>query len=67
MKQHAYTHFPYILDIIHKVHMLGAFKVTRAAWPYMKEQKYGKVIMVSSPSGIYGNFGQANYSAGKKC
>lgn len=44
--------------------MKGAFKVTRAAWPYMKEQKYGRIIMVSSPSGIYGNFGQANYSAG---
>ncbi|XP_067952015.1 peroxisomal multifunctional enzyme type 2-like [Watersipora subatra] len=52
-------------DIIQKVHLKGAFKVTRAAWPYMKEQKYGRIIMVSSSSGIYGNFGQANYAAAK--
>lgn len=51
-------------DLIHKVHLKGAFKVTRAAWPYMRQQKFGRIIMISSPAGIYGNFGQANYSAG---
>jgi NAD(P)-dependent dehydrogenase (short-subunit alcohol dehydrogenase family) len=46
------------------VHVRGAYAVTKAAWPYMRQQKYGRVIMTSSNSGIYGNFGQANYSAG---
>lgn len=39
--------------------------VTRAAWPHMKKQKYGRIIMTTSAAGLYGNFGQANYSAGK--
>lgn len=45
--------------------MKGSFKTTQAAWPYFRKQKYGKVIMTASNSGIYGNFGQANYSAAK--
>ena len=52
-------------DLIHKIHVKGAFSVTKAAWDTMKKQKYGRIIMTSSPSGIYGNFGQANYSSGK--
>ena len=48
-------------DLIHKVHLRGAFSVTRAAWPHMKKQKYGRIIMTASVAGIYGNFGQANY------
>uniref|UniRef100_A0A2I2Y4K2 17-beta-hydroxysteroid dehydrogenase 4 n=1 Tax=Gorilla gorilla gorilla TaxID=9595 RepID=A0A2I2Y4K2_GORGO len=52
-------------DIIHRVHLRGSFQVTRAAWEHMKKQKYGRIIMTSSASGIYGNFGQANYSAAK--
>jgi len=52
-------------DLIHDVHLKGAFKVTKAAWPYMREQGYGRVIMTASAAGIYGNFGQANYSAAK--
>jgi len=52
-------------DIIQAVHLKGAYKVTRAAWPYMKKQKYGRVIFVASAAGLYGNFGQANYSAAK--
>ena len=52
-------------DLIQRVHLRGSFLVTRAAWPHMKKQKYGKVIMTSSTSGVYGNFGQANYSAAK--
>uniref|UniRef100_A0A2K5Q3U3 Peroxisomal multifunctional enzyme type 2 n=1 Tax=Cebus imitator TaxID=2715852 RepID=A0A2K5Q3U3_CEBIM len=52
-------------DIIHRVHLWGSFQVTRAAWDHMKKQKYGRIIMTSSASGIYGNFGQANYSAAK--
>lgn len=44
------------------VHVQGAYKVTRAAWPYFKKQKFGRVINTSSLSGLHGNFGQANYS-----
>ncbi|XP_045693996.1 peroxisomal multifunctional enzyme type 2 isoform X2 [Phyllostomus hastatus] len=52
-------------DIIHRVHLRGSFQVTRAAWDHMKKQKFGRIIMTSSAAGIYGNFGQANYSAAK--
>ncbi|XP_068103202.1 peroxisomal multifunctional enzyme type 2 [Hyperolius riggenbachi] len=52
-------------DIIHRVHLRGSFLVTRAAWNHMKNQKFGRIIMTSSAAGIYGNFGQANYSAAK--
>lgn len=52
-------------DLVHRVHLRGAFKVTRAAWPHMRKQKYGKILMTSSTSGVLGNFGQANYSAAK--
>ena len=52
-------------ELIFRVHMLGAFRVTHAAWPYMRDQGYGRVIFTSSAAGIYGNFGQANYGAAK--
>lgn len=52
-------------DIIQRVHLRGSFQVTRAAWDHMKKQNYGRILMTSSASGIYGNFGQANYSAAK--
>ncbi|XP_076465925.1 peroxisomal multifunctional enzyme type 2-like isoform X2 [Babylonia areolata] len=52
-------------DIIQRVHLRGSFLVTRAAWPHMKKQNYGRIIMTTSTSGIYGNFGQANYAAAK--
>ena len=48
-------------DLVHKVHLKGAFSVTRAAWPHMRKQKYGRIVMTASVAGIYGNFGQANY------
>lgn len=47
------------------VHLRGTYKVTKAAWPYMLKQKYGRIINTTSTSGIYGNFGQANYAAAK--
>lgn len=47
------------------VHLTGTIEVTRAAWPYFIKQKYGRVVNTSSTSGIYGNFGQANYAAAK--
>lgn len=52
-------------EIIFKVHVLGAYKTTKAAWNFMREQKFGRIIMTSSAAGLYGNFGQANYSAAK--
>ena len=50
-------------DIIN-VHLHGTMRVTKAAWPYMLKQKYGRIVDTTSTSGIYGNFGQANYAAG---
>ncbi|UCH30757.1 MAG: SDR family NAD(P)-dependent oxidoreductase, partial [Myxococcales bacterium] len=52
-------------DIIFRVHNYGAYKVTKAAWPIMSEQGYGRVIFTTSAAGIYGNFGQTNYSSAK--
>lgn len=45
------------------IHLRGTYKVTKAAWPYMLKQKYGRIVNTTSTSGIYGNFGQANYAA----
>lgn len=53
------------IDAVIAVHLRGAFLVTRAAWPYFREQSYGRVVMTSSASGILGNFGQSNYGAAK--
>ncbi|XP_077299501.1 peroxisomal multifunctional enzyme type 2-like isoform X1 [Arctopsyche grandis] len=52
-------------DLIHAVHVKGSFKTTQAAFPIFKKQNYGRIIMTASNSGVYGNFGQANYSAAK--
>ncbi|NBA95014.1 SDR family oxidoreductase [Pseudomonas sp. R5(2019)] len=52
-------------DFVYRVHVEGAYKVTHAAWPYLREQNYGRVIFTSSTSGIYGNFGQSNYGMAK--
>jgi len=52
-------------DIIMEVHVHGAMKTTRAAWPYMRRQRYGRIINTSSSSGLFGNFGQSNYAAAK--
>jgi len=51
----------YVADLIQDVHLKGAFKTTQAAWPHFRKQNYGRVIVTSSNSGLYGNFGQANY------
>ena len=52
-------------DLVYNVHLKGAYKVSRAAFPLMREQGYGRFVMTTSAAGIYGNFGQANYSACK--
>jgi len=52
-------------DLIYRVHVLGAFRVTQAAWNTMRDAGYGRIVMTASAAGIYGNFGQANYSMAK--
>jgi len=52
-------------ELIYRVHVLGSFRVTHAAWPHMRDQGYGRIIFTSSAAGIYGNFGQANYAMAK--
>ncbi|GAA0920852.1 SDR family oxidoreductase [Nonomuraea longicatena] len=52
-------------DAVLAVHVRGSYLVSRAAYPYMKEAGYGRVVNTSSPAGLFGNFGQANYSTAK--
>jgi len=52
-------------DAMYRVHLLGGYRVTRAAWHHMREASYGRIIFTTSAAGIYGNFGQANYAAAK--
>lgn len=52
-------------DTVIEVHLRGAFTVTRAAWPILRGRGYGRIVMTTSGAGVYGNFGQANYSAAK--
>jgi NAD(P)-dependent dehydrogenase (short-subunit alcohol dehydrogenase family) len=48
-----------------EVHLIGAAICTKAVWAMMQEQAYGRILMTSSSTGLYGNFGQANYAAAK--
>ncbi len=48
-----------------EVHLMGTANVTHAVWPLMREAGYGRIVLTSSSSGLYGNFGQANYGAAK--
>ncbi len=52
-------------DAVMQVHLYGGYHVIRAAWPHLREQNYGRVVVATSTSGLYGNFGQANYGAAK--
>jgi NAD(P)-dependent dehydrogenase (short-subunit alcohol dehydrogenase family) len=53
------------VDAVIAVHLAGAFNVTRAVWPVMREQNYGSIVQTTSGTGLFGNFGQANYGAAK--
>ncbi|WGM29890.1 SDR family NAD(P)-dependent oxidoreductase [Brevundimonas sp. NIBR11] len=53
--------FQFVLD----VHLMGAVNCTKAVWDGMRERNYGRIVMTTSSSGLYGNFGQANYGAAK--
>lgn len=48
-----------------EVHLMGAVNCTKAVWDTMRAQNYGRIVMTTSSSGLYGNFGQANYGAAK--
>ena len=52
-------------DSVLKVHLYGGYNVIRAAWPHFREQSFGRIVVATSTSGLFGNFGQANYSAAK--
>jgi len=52
-------------ELIMAVHLSGTFFCTKAAFPYMREAGYGRILSTSSAAGIYGNFGQTNYGAAK--
>lgn len=52
-------------QLVVDVHLMGTVKATHAVWPVMKEQGYGRIMVTSSSSGLYGNFGQTNYGAAK--
>lgn len=52
-------------DLVMKVHLGGAINCSKAVWDVMKKQKYGRILMTTSVSGLFGNFGQSNYGAAK--
>lgn len=56
---------PADFEFVVKVHLLGSAYATKACWETMREQNYGRVLMTASSTGLYGNFGQANYGAAK--
>jgi NAD(P)-dependent dehydrogenase (short-subunit alcohol dehydrogenase family) len=51
--------------LVMEVHVMGSVNCTKAVWPLMQAQNYGRIMMTTSSSGLYGNFGQANYGAAK--
>lgn len=52
-------------DDVLAVHLTASFRLSRAVWPYFEDQGGGRIVFISSASGLYGNFGQANYAAAK--
>ncbi len=52
-------------EFVLKVHLFGTIYVTKAAFPVMVEKKYGRIVLATSAAGLFGNFGQTNYSAAK--
>jgi NAD(P)-dependent dehydrogenase (short-subunit alcohol dehydrogenase family) len=52
-------------NLVCDVHLMGSVNCTKAVWDTMREQGYGRILMTTSSSGLYGNFGQSNYGAAK--
>ncbi|EGD59608.1 short-chain dehydrogenase/reductase SDR [Novosphingobium nitrogenifigens DSM 19370] len=56
---------PADFELVVKVHLIGSAFATKAVWDTMREQNYGRILMTASSTGLFGNFGQANYGAAK--
>jgi len=56
---------PEDFDLVVKVHLIGSANCTKAVWDTMRDQAYGRILMTASSTGLFGNFGQANYGAAK--
>ena len=56
---------PADFEAVVRVHLIGSAFATKACWDVMREQNYGRILMTASSSGLFGNFGQANYGAAK--
>jgi len=56
---------PIDFELVVKVHLLGSANCTKATWQTMRDQNYGRILMTASSTGLFGNFGQANYGAAK--
>ena len=56
---------PADFDFVVKVHLIGSANATKAVWETMRQQNYGRILMTASSTGLFGNFGQANYGAAK--
>lgn len=52
-------------DLVQSVHLKGGYLMSKAVWPHFREQGFGRIVMATSTSGLFGNFGQANYGAAK--
>jgi NAD(P)-dependent dehydrogenase (short-subunit alcohol dehydrogenase family) len=53
------------VEVVLAVHVMGTIKPTKAVWEIMKAQNYGRIVVTTSSTGLYGNFGQTNYGAAK--
>ena len=56
---------PADFELVVRVHLIGSAHCTKAVWDTMRDQNYGRILMTASSTGLYGNFGQANYGAAK--
>jgi NAD(P)-dependent dehydrogenase (short-subunit alcohol dehydrogenase family) len=66
LRDKSFTNMPMDdFDFVVDVHLTGTANCTKAVWSQMREQSYGRIVVTSSSSGLYGNFGQANYGAAK--
>jgi len=66
LRDKSFTNMPMSdFEFVVDVHLMGTVKTTHAVFPIMKEQNYGRIVVTTSSSGLYGNFGQSNYGAGK--
>ena len=66
LRDKAFNNMPMAdYEFVNQVHHFGTVYCTKAAWPIMRKQAYGRIVVTTSGSGTVGNFGQANYGAAK--